>query len=361
MKLSLKSVKLHLASLLALAIFPQPSAALSAQEFRGSITGQVLDASGAAVAAAQVTATNTATGVATATSTNEEGVYTLLYLTPGAYSLTVEAAGFKRLVRQPVEVRVGDKLTLDLVLEVGAVQEVLNVTSDAPLLDSATASAGQVVDRRRISELPLSDGNPFVLARLAPGVAYTGDLLFSRPFDNSGTSSLVTDGAAGGNEFTLDGTPNQAVNRRVAFVPPADAVQEFKVETASFDAQQGHTAGANINVTTRSGTNDWHGTLYEFVRNDILSANDLFLNAAGRFTDDPNASEPDVVVPPGDARVGRAREPRRSLRYNRYGATIGGPVHLPRLYEGRKGLSSSSPSRGSRTRSPSRASSPSRP
>ena len=272
---SLKSIR---GALIAVLIVACAAAIGPAQEFRGSITGRVVNNSGAAVANATVTVSNTATNGSASTTTNESGDYTALYLTPGSYTVTVEAAGFKKAIRQNIEIRVGDKLQIDLQLEVGNVSDTVNVTSDAPLLETNTASAGQVIDRRRISELPLSDGNPFVLTRLAPGIAYTGDLLFSRPFDNGGTSSIVADGATGGNEFTLDGTPNLASGRRVAFVPPADAVQEFKVETASFDAQQAHTAGATINVTMRSGGNQFHGTAYEFVRNDILSANNFFNN-----------------------------------------------------------------------------------
>jgi hypothetical protein len=279
-----------------------------AQEFRGSMTGRVSDAAGASVAGAGINAVNTATKIASTTSSDGEGNYTLLYLTPGLYDVSVEARGFKKLLRAGIEVRVGDKLTLDLTMEVGEVAETVSVTSDAPLLDAATASAGQVIDRRRIAELPLSDGNPFVLSRLAPGVTYTGDLKFSRPFDNLGTSSVVANGAPGGNEFTLDGSPNtESRQPRVAYVPPSDAVQEFKVVTLSFDAQQGHTAGAIIDVTLRNGTNQLHGTLYEFVRNDILSANDFFLNRAG--------------------------QPRDALRYNRYGGSLGGPIVLPRFGE----------------------------
>jgi hypothetical protein len=280
-----------------------------AQEFRGSVTGRVVDAAGAGVAGAQVSVTNSATNTSTWAATDESGNYTVLFLTPGQYALSAEARGFKRLSRRGVEVRVGDRLTLDLTLEVGEVSEVVNIVSEMPLLEAATASSGQVVDRRRIAELPLSDGNPFVLSRLAAGVTYTGDLKFSRPFDNLGTSSVVANGAPGGNEFTLDGSPNTASrDARVAFVPPADAVQEFKVVTVSFDAQQGHTAGANIDVTLRGGANDFHGSLYEFVRNDLLSANDFFLNRAG--------------------------QPRDALRYNRYGGSVGGPLMLPRFGEG---------------------------
>ncbi len=284
--------------------------AVTAQEFRGSIVGRVTDVNGALVPGAQVKLTNPATNISALTKTDEAGNYSLLYVPAGQYNVSVEAKGFKGLVlRQPVEVRVGDKLSLDFVLQVGEVSESVTVATEAPLLEAATATAGQVVDRKRISDLPLSDGNPFVLSRLAPGVTYTGDLKFSRLFDNLGTSSVVANGAPGGNEFSLDGSPNtEGREPRVAYVPPADAVQEFKVVTAGFDAQQGHAAGANIDVTLRSGANKFHGSLYEFVRNDLLSANDFFLNRAG--------------------------QPRAALHYNRYGGTVGGPIILPRFGEG---------------------------
>src|SRR6267378_2274757 len=256
-------------------------ATAAAQEFRGSITGRVTDPGGAVVPGAQVTVTNTATNVSESATTNDEGVSTALYLTPGRYTVVVEKQGFKKLL-QTIEVRVGDKITLDLPLEVGNVSESVTVTTEAPLLETASATDGQVIDRRRISELPLSDGVP----------------------------------RAGGHEFTLDGVPNTDDNgssgNRVAFIPPADAVQEFKVETASFDAQQAHGAGATVNVALRTGTNALHGTVYEFIRNDVLSANDFFLNCAGTK--------------------------RPALRYNRFGGTVGGPIMLPRFGEGGKSV-----------------------
>ena len=298
-----------------------------AQEFRGSISGQVTDAGGAVVAGAKVTVTNSATNTASTTRTDENGNYTVLYLITGNYGISVEASGFKKAVRQNVEVRVGDKLQFDLKLEVGGVTETVNVTTDAALLETNSASAGQVIDQRRISDLPLSDGNPFVLSRLASGISYVGDLKFSRPFDNAGTSGIVADGAPGRNEFTLDGVPNMASGGglgRVAFVPPADAVQEFKVETASFDAQSSHTAGATVNVTLKSGTNDFHGTVYEFVRNDVLSGNDFFLNRTN------------LAANPSRDRDRDGKADRDPLRYNRYGFTIGGPVYLPRFGQGGK-------------------------
>src|SRR5256712_10200357 len=283
----------------------------AAQEFRGSISGRVSDPSGAAVPGSQVTVTNTATNVSNSVTTNEAGVYTVLYLAPGRYTVVAEAKGFKKLL-QNIDVRVGDKITLDLPLEVGSVSESVNVTTEAPLLQTGSASAGQVLYRRRISELPLSDGNPFTVVRLAPGIGYIGDLKFSRPLDNNGSSDFIADGVGrvGGHEFTLDGVPNTDDNgsnsNRVAFIPPADAVQEFKVETASFDAQQAHGAGATVNVALKTGTNGLHGTVYEFIRNDVLSANDFFLNRT------------DLAATPSRDANKDGKADRDALRYNRY-------------------------------------------
>ena len=277
--------------------------ALRAQESRGAIGGVVKDSSGAPVPGVTLTAVNADTNLAVRAVSDATGGYSLLYLPAGRYTVTAELSGFKKVARSGIEVRVGDRLTLALKLEPGQIMETVEVTATTPLLDVASGSSGQVVDAKRIELLPLSDGNPFVLARLAPGAAYTGELKFSRPFDNAGTSSITVDGSSGGSEFTIDGTPNMAHGRRVAYVPPTDAVGEFKVETATYDAQQGHTAGANVNVTMKSGTNRLRGTLYEFYRSESLNANDFFLNKAGR--------------------------PRAPMNYNRYGGSLGGPVVLP--------------------------------
>ena len=281
----------------------------SAQDFRGAVTGRVMDQSGGVLPGVTVTVTNKETNVSNNTVTNETGTYSLLYLQPGAYTVSAELQGFKKMSRENVDVRLGDRLEIDFKLEVGRLEEVVTVAADTPLLETRTGSAGQVIDEKRIALMPLSDGNPFVLARLAPGVAYHGDLKFSRPFDNGGTSDFTADGGPGRNEFTLDGSPNMANGRRVAFVPPAGAVQEFKVETATFDAQQGHTAGATVNVTLKSGTNRLKGDGYYHYRDEALSANDFFLEQAGR--------------------------PKDALEYKRYGFTAGGPAMIGRLYDGR--------------------------
>ena len=293
---------------LALALFICATAA-DAQDFRGGITGRITDAQGGRLPGVTVTATHLATNVASTATTDSDGGFSIPYLAPGAYKVTAELSGFKKAAREGIEVRIGDRIELALSLEVGNFEETVSVAADTPLLDTRSGSAGQVIDEKRIALMPLSDGNPFVLARLAPGVAYHGDLKFSRPFDNGGTSDFTADGGPGRNEFTLDGSPNMANGRRVAFVPPAGAVQEFKVETATFDAQQGHTAGATVNVTLKSGTNRLRGDGYYHYRDEVLSANDFFLERAGRPKDDTG--------------------------YKRYGFTVGGPVALAKLYDGR--------------------------
>ncbi len=277
-----------------------------AQEFRGAVTGLVNDSSGGRLPGVTITATNVATNIASTTVTNGDGNYTIPYLNPGQYTVRAELSGFKKVLREGVEIRIGDRLALDFNMELGAIEETVTVIAQSPLLEMGSASAGQVIDEKRISMLPLSDGNPFVLSRLVPGVAFTGDLKFSRPFDNAGTSGINADGASGGNEFTLDGSPNMTSGRRVAFVPPAGAVQQFKVGTASFDAADGHTAGAVVNVTLKSGTNSLKGESYYYMRRDSLSATDFFVNKTG-------GTKPE-------------------LKYNRPGGYLGGPVRSNRTF-----------------------------
>jgi hypothetical protein len=285
-----------------------------AQDARGSLTGLLTDPAGAPIAGAQIQATNTATGVATTTTTNASGNYALLYLIPGKYSLSAEREGFERVVRKDIEMRVADELKLDLQLTLGSVKQTITVSESTPLLQAGNADVGQTIGNAQVSELPLADGNPFLLTRLVAGTVFTGNPQFTRPFDNGDTSSIRVNGAEGSNEFMLNGAPNvgrqiHVGNNVVAYVPPADAVQEFKMTTSSYSAQYGHTTGASVNVSTKSGTNQFHGTAYEFFRNEKLAANDFFLNAAG--------------------------QPRATVRYNRFGGSLGGPVRIPKLYNGR--------------------------
>ena len=299
--------------ILALAVALSGLAGVSpAQDFRGSVKGRVTDPSGAALPGVTVTATHAGTNVPSTAVTNEVGDYNLQFLAPGTYTITAEMSGFKKRSESNIEVRIGDKVELPIKLEIGQQTETVEVVSEAPLLETATASTGQVIDEKRIQLMPLSDGNPFVLARLAPGVSYVDSLQFSRPFDNNATSGLRVDGGVGRNEFTLDGTPN-TVNHggnaelgRVAFVPPSDAVQEFKVETATFDAQQGHSGGTNVNVTIKSGTNRFFGTAYAFRRDEKWESDTFFNKKLGRE--------------------------KAAKSYNRYGGTLGGPIQRDKTF-----------------------------
>ncbi|MCU1238121.1 MAG: Outer rane receptor for ferrienterochelin and colicin [Candidatus Solibacter sp.] len=289
---------------------------LPAQESRGSITGQATDSSGAAVPRVKISAVNTATKVTASATTNSTGTYTIFYLIPGTYDLTAELSGFATIERRGVEVQVGDKLDINFQLQVAGTATSVEVAAETPLLTTETASSGTVIDRRQITELPLPYGNPFMLTTLAPGVVFTGaNMLQIRPYDNSVTANIRVDGAPGGSEFSIDGSPNTATTRGtqkgavVAYVPPAEAVQEFKMETSNFDARQGHAPGAAVNVTVKSGTNQLHGSGWEFTSPGTIVANDFFLKRAGQTP--------------------------TSLSDNRFGGAIGGPAFLPKLYDGR--------------------------
>lgn len=283
--------------------------ALDAQETRAQILGRVTDQSGAVVVGAAVKAVNTATNVTTTATSNQTGDYALPFLIPGTYNVIGQMAGFKDFEQEGVILRVADKATLNIVLQVGQASERVVVEGTAPLVEASNASLGQVIDNRRISELPLKDGNPIMLSYLAPGVMNLSTGGWSRPFDNSSPSSLAVDGARSGtNEFTVDGAPNTQ-RGNVAYIPPTEAVQEFKIQTATFDASMGYTAAAVVNVSLKSGTNTVHGSAYEFLQNTRLNANDFFNNRSGL--------------------------PRSPVKLNRWGTHASGPVYLPKIYDGR--------------------------
>ncbi len=287
-----------------------------AQEFRATVVGTVTDAQGAVVPGAKIEVRNLATAAVTATTTNESGAYVAPFLPMGVYSLTVSADGFKRAVRQSVELRVGDRLQIDFRLEVGAVVEQVTVTSAAELLESTTASKGQVIDAIKVASLPLLGRNPFLLAAISAGVQYTPSRgsRSNRPFDNGGMDSFsINGGRQTTNEFLLDGVPDTNTETtspsNLSFVPSPDATEEFKVQTNTYDAQYGRTGGGVINVSLKSGTNKLHGTLYHYFRNDKLNANAFESNAAG---------------------AGRS-----SFHWNQPGLMFSGPVSLPKVYDGR--------------------------
>src|SRR5436190_8928295 len=245
--------------LLCLAVLLALSTAGYAQEFRGSITGTVADSSGGLLPGVTVTVTNTETSVKQVVVTDSKGAFQVVYLNAGTYTVSFELAGFKRLVRSANDVRVGEPLALAVVLQPGGVTEAVEVTAERAILTSGTGVTGTVVDAKQIAELPLGDGTAYMLTRLAPGITDTSDLHFARPMDNGNLGGIVSNGAQGGNEFSIDGAPNMSNARGVGFSPPSDAIAEFKVQTNAFDAQSGHTAGAVGNLALKSGTNTIHG------------------------------------------------------------------------------------------------------
>jgi hypothetical protein len=285
-----------------------------AQDSRGTITGTVRDTTKAVVPGATVTITSEAMGNPITTVTNEEGLFQAPYLIAGTYKVAVELQGFKRYVREGVQVRIADRLDLDIVLEVGGTVEEVTVTASTPLLETSTASLGNVVDSRRVAELPTPHGDPYALIGLAAGVAYTGSLRLDRPFEPTHIVGYAMDGTRGNrSDLTIDGVPSTATanaNEVIAsYVPPPDIVQEFKVQTATFDAAMGNTEGGVTNLSIKSGTNSLKGSAYFVKTPPSLFANDFFANANNL--------------------------PLTDFTYNRYGGSVGGPVVLPG-YDGRR-------------------------
>jgi hypothetical protein len=280
-----------------------------AQEFRGSLTGRVTDSAGAALVGAAVSVKNVETNIVNSTTTNEDGVYNFPLLQPGKYQLSITRQGFKAAQRENVELRVADRVTIDVNLEVGAATESVQIVGSSPALETGSVSTGTVINSRQISELPLTEGTPYQLATLAPGIFYMGNPLFTGPTSNGNLSAFRSNGATGRNQITLDGTPNFAFDGGVGFSPPSDAVQEFKVQTNVFDAQQGYSAGGTVNVAVKSGTNDLHGSLWYFNRDRSRTANNFFSNSLGQ------------------------ERPERT--YHRFGGVASGPVRIPKIYNGR--------------------------
>jgi carboxypeptidase family protein len=294
------------AALLLLAMF----VVAGAQESRGSLTGTVTDPNGAALPGATVEIRNVDTNVANTATTNEEGNYNFPPLNPGKYTLTVIAQGFSNATRENIEIRVSEKLTLDVPMTVTGVGETVTTVATTTTLEIGSVTTGTTVTQKQINELPLIDGSPYQLATLAPGISYTGNPSVGySPTSNGNLAAFRANGATGPNQVTLDGSPNFAIDGGVGFSPPSDATQEFKVQTNAFDATQGYTAGATVNTAIKSGTNDLHGSAYYFNRDRNRTANNFFSNRSG--------------------------QDRPERTYHRFGGTLGGPVYLPKLFDGR--------------------------
>jgi hypothetical protein len=274
---------------------------------RGAITGRIIDSSGAVVPSATVTITNKATGVAVTTSADADGEYQVLTLIPGTYTVKATAAGFESVLRDDIHLHVQDLLSIDFALKVGSVNAEIVVTARESMLETQTADLGSVVNEQRINDLPLNGRRYADLALLEPGVAkfYAPANPAPDRFSANGNSELQ-------NNFLLDGIDNNSFSENLQELsmqvvqPPPDALQEFKIQTRTYSAEFGNSAGAVVNATLKSGTNGYHGDLYEFFRNKVLDANQWINNLTGL--------------------------PRSGFSQNQFGGTFGGPIKKDKLF-----------------------------
>jgi hypothetical protein len=280
-------------ALLGIRADPRP---LTAQVASAELTGIVTDRDGAAVPGATVTITNVATNRRLVGATTAEGVYAASSLPPGQYRLDVILAGFRPVRREGIRLSTGEKARIDIELVVGDIREQVTVTADAPILRAETASLGTVVEQQDIVQLPLNGRSFITLASLAPGVALPPASQLPR----------ISGGRPRTNEYLFDGiSVLQPEPGQVAFFPVIDAIQEFKIESNSPPAEFGRFNGGVVNLTTRAGTNAFHGTAFEFLRNEALNARNVFQSA-------------NTVKP--------------AYRRHQFGGTVGGPVSRDRTF-----------------------------
>ena len=282
------------AAVLALALFPlTPS---RAQENTATITGQVLDASGAGIPGAKVVAHNVQTGLERTVTTGDTATFTLPLLPIGTYDVTAEKEGFKRSIQQGVVLQLDERARVDFQLQIGSATESVQVTAEVPLTQTDTSSIGSVIDNQKVVEMPLNGRQFYSLALLVPGVAppAQGSILsFRGGFNVAGSSELY-------NNFTLNGLENNdQLLSAPAFRPSIDAIQEFKILTGVFPAEYGRNSGSQVIVTTRAGTNALHGSVFEFLRNEVTDAKNFF-------------TPPNSAIP--------------AFKQNQFGGTLGGPI-----------------------------------
>jgi len=285
-------------------------------ETTGAISGIVLDASGGAIPGARVSLTNTGTGAILNQDTDAGGHYNFPALQLGTYTLTVEAAGFRKYVRENITVHVNDRLRIDPAMEIGQLTESVTVSGIATQVETEKPALSGLVDSQQVRDLPLPNRNFMGLTMMVPGVTYTG----GREISLGGLSSnpmFINGSRQTANNWMVDGSRNTDTgsNGTLFNYPSIDAIEEFRILTNSFDAQFGRNSGGVINVVVKSGTRDFHGDAYEFVRNDKFNARDAF-----QFT---------RPIPDRDSLKG-------PYRYNNFGYTIGGPFFIPKVYPKQK-------------------------
>lgn len=284
------------------------TAAVFAQGERGTITGTVTDTTGALVADAAVTLRNTGTNAQTRSQSNTAGIYVFPALNPGVYEVTCEKAGFRTRKVSGINLSIGLTATIDMQLEVGAVTESVNVSAAAVLLEAQTSSLGKTVETRRVVELPLLGRNPLQLAALAPGVIPSrGQVGVGGDAIGQAANSRISGGLAQQNAILMDGGDSRGfTSGGQSYTFPIESVAEFKVDTTTYSAEYGRSAGGVVNVASRSGTNQFHGALYEFLRSQKLNANSWSNN--------------------------RNRVPKLPFQFNQFGAAIGGPIKRDKTF-----------------------------
>lgn len=317
-------LKIGLRGLLILVVFCFVGHAY-AQEITGDLAGTVKDTNGAAVAGATVTVTNSDTHLVVRTvTTNDAGEYSVPLLPVGNYNITVEAASFKKHIDERVKVDVNEHRRADVTLEAGNVSETVTVTAAPLQVNTQSAAASEVISGTQVRELSLNNRNFVQLITLSPGVsANIADQIYvgsTNPNGQSNALQIAVNGVrSSSNTYTIDGadTTDRGANLTVQTYPSIDAIAEFSVLRSLYPAESGRSAGGQVNVVTKSGTNEFHGDLYEFVRNEKLNANTFLINRTAPLGVDSN---------------GKAI--RAPFRYNDFGGTFGGPVVLPRFGEG---------------------------
>src|SRR5690348_2780218 len=297
-------------------------APLAAAQSTSLLNGSVSDPSGATVVGAKITLTDATTGLQRTTTSNAAGFYQFLDLPPGRYQLEAAAQGFARYVASDVTLVVKTPSTVNIHFQVAGVAESVTVESQAPLVNRTDASLGNTIEQSQIAQLPIADRNVVQLLSLQPGVAYLGNELDATRDTRSGAVNGMRSDQS---NVTLDGIGVNDQNNGYAFtsvltVPP-DSVQEFRVTTANANADSGYSSGAQVALVTKSGTNNFHGSLYEYNRNTVFSANDPFLKNSQLSGGQPNQAP--------------------KLLRNMFGAAVGGPIKRNRLfffanYEGRR-------------------------
>ncbi|HYO83631.1 MAG TPA: carboxypeptidase regulatory-like domain-containing protein [Bryobacteraceae bacterium] len=284
------------------------AATVAAQQGRSSIQGLVTDSTGATVPGATITIVNTETNVPFTTASSADGNYSAPALNVGNYTISAEKQGFKKLVRSGITLLIDQRAEINLQLDVGDISQSIEVTAAVALVDTGSATVGKVIENKRVQELPLNGRNALSLVLLTPGVKSQAGPTNSGFGDRGIQLSAISinGGPSALNSFVLDGANNnQGYLADVNANPTVDAIQEFKVQSNTMSAEYGFTAGGVVNIVTKSGTNQLHGTLYHFLRNDKLDARNTF----------------SATRPP--------------FRYNQFGGAVGGPVRVPKLYDGR--------------------------